>query len=51
SLKKEIAAAETQLQNYSIDEKFAKSIAKTRLIKLVVIFSGHDAIYIGEAGD
>jgi hypothetical protein len=32
----------------SIDEKFRKDIEKTRLIKLVLIFSGHEAIYIDE---
>jgi hypothetical protein len=40
--------AEKQLKNYSIDEKFRKSIEKTNLIKLVLIFSGHKLIDIGE---
>jgi hypothetical protein len=31
-----------QLRNYSIDEKFRKTIEKTRLIKLALIFSGHE---------
>jgi hypothetical protein len=43
-----INTAEEQLKNYSMDEKFGKSIEKTRLIKLVLIFSGHEAIYIDE---
>ena len=41
--------AEKQLRSYGIDKKFKKNIEKTVLIKLVLIFSGHDAIYIGEA--
>jgi hypothetical protein len=41
--------AEQQLKNYAVDEKFRKNIAKTTLIKLVLIFSGHEAIYISEA--
>ncbi|MCP5105771.1 MAG: AAA family ATPase, partial [bacterium] len=40
--------AEKQLKSYGIDKKFKKNIEKTRLIKLVLIFSGHEAIYIGE---
>ncbi|MCI0471481.1 MAG: AAA family ATPase, partial [Candidatus Aminicenantes bacterium] len=52
-LKKEIEPlklkAEEQLRNYSMDEKFAKSIMKTDLIKLVSIFSGHRLVYIGES--
>jgi len=43
-----IDKAEEQLKTYSIDEKFGKDIEKTRLIKLVLIFSGHEAIYIDE---
>jgi len=39
--------AEEQLKNYSIDEKFRKNIEKTTLIKLVLIFSGHESMYIG----
>jgi hypothetical protein len=41
-----INTAEEQLKNYSMDEKFAKNIENTRLIRLVLIFSGHEAIYI-----
>ena len=40
--------AEEQLRNYSIDEKFRKSMEKTRLIKLALIFYGSDLVYMGE---
>ena len=40
--------AEEQLKNYSIDEKFKKTIGKTNLIKLVLIFSGHELIDIND---
>ena len=40
--------AEKQLKKYSTDKKFKKNIDKTTLIKLVLIFSGHELIYIGE---
>jgi len=42
-------AAEEQLKRYSIDKKFLKNIEKTTLIKLVLIFSGHEEIYIGQS--
>lgn len=42
------AGAAEQLQNYGIDEKFKKNIEKTSLIKLVLIFSGHDLIYMDD---
>jgi hypothetical protein len=42
------AAAGEQLERYSFDEKFRKSIEKTELIKLVLIFSGHELIDIEE---
>jgi hypothetical protein len=41
-------AAEEQLKRYFIDEKFRKNIDKTTLIKLVLIFSGHEEIYMEE---
>ncbi len=41
-------AAGEQLKNYSSDENFKKNIEKTRLIKLVLIFSGHELIDIDE---
>jgi hypothetical protein len=43
-----IHTAEEQLKTYSIDEKFMKNIEKTGLIKLVLIFSGHEAVFIDE---
>jgi hypothetical protein len=43
-----IHTAEEQLKSYSIDKKFKKTIEKTNLIKVVLIFSGHKAIYIGD---
>jgi hypothetical protein len=42
------AEAENQLKNYNMDEKFRKSIQKTTLIKLVLVFSGLKPVYIGE---
>jgi hypothetical protein len=43
------AAAVEQLKKYGADEKFAKTIGKTRLIKLALIFSGHELVDIAEA--
>jgi hypothetical protein len=40
--------AEEQLKNYSIDEKFKKTIKKTTLIKILLIFSGHELIDIND---
>ncbi len=34
--------AKKQLMKYSADENFGKSIEKTTLIKLVMVFSGHE---------
>ncbi|MCK4765373.1 MAG: AAA family ATPase [Candidatus Aminicenantes bacterium] len=42
-----VEEAEEQLKKYSIDKKFRKSIGKTELVKLVLVFSGHEAVYIG----
>ncbi|MCP4214657.1 MAG: hypothetical protein GY765_08365, partial [bacterium] len=41
-----IEQAEAQLKKYSMDGKFKKNIGKTTLIKLVLIFSGHDLVYM-----
>lgn len=41
--------AEKQFQNYALNGSFAKTVEKTTLIKLVLIFSGHDLLYIGHA--
>ena len=46
-IKKLKIEAEEQLQNYIIDEKFKKNMAKTQVIKLVLIFYGSDLVYIG----
>ncbi len=40
--------AEEQLRNYALDEKFRKTIKKTTLIKLLLIFSGHQLVHLGE---
>lgn len=40
--------AEDQLKHYSIDKKFKKTIGKTTLIKLVLVFSGHELVYHGK---
>ncbi|HLP61199.1 MAG TPA: AAA family ATPase [Candidatus Deferrimicrobium sp.] len=47
-IKELVRAAEEQLMTYSRDEKYMKNIRKTRLIKLVMVFSGHEAVYIDE---
>ena len=41
-------AAETQLNRYSLDEKFQKAIGSTILKKLVLIFSGNRMVYHDE---
>lgn len=41
--------AEKQLAQYAVDETYRKSIVETTLIKLVLIFSGHQLVYIGES--
>jgi len=46
-LKKE---AETQLIQYSLDKKFQKVLGKSTLTRLMVIFSGHQPLYLGKAG-
>jgi len=40
--------AQQQLKRYSLDEKFKKAIEKTTLIKLALVFAGHELVYIGE---
>jgi hypothetical protein len=42
------AEAEAQLKHYTDDEKLRKSIQKTTLIRLVLIFSGHQLLHINE---
>ena len=41
--------AEQQLKQYSLDDKFKKTIGATKLIKLVLVFHGHRLVYHGEA--
>jgi hypothetical protein len=43
-------AAEKQLNQYCLDEKFQKAIGQTTLKKLVLIFSGNRMVYHSEAG-
>lgn len=43
-----ISQAEEQAKAYALDQKFGKTIGKTQLVKLVLIFSGHEAVYIGQ---
>ena len=43
-----VANAQEQLQQYVLDKKYKKTIAKTTLIKLVLVFSGHRVMYMGE---
>lgn len=38
--------ATEQLKGYSLDKNFRKSIGKTTLIKLALIFSGHQLVHI-----
>jgi hypothetical protein len=40
--------AENQLKQYSIDEKYSKTLGQTQLVKLVLIFCGHRLVYHGE---
>jgi hypothetical protein len=40
------ANAAEQLKNYSMDKKFNKNIEKTTLVKLVLIFCGHELMDI-----
>ena len=43
------AEAEVQLKDYGIDTKLGKSLEKTQLIKLVLIFAGHELVYLDQA--
>jgi hypothetical protein len=43
-----IAEAEEQIKNYALDKNYKKAIGNTKLIKLVLLFSGHEAVYIDE---
>ncbi|MCP4215776.1 MAG: AAA family ATPase [bacterium] len=48
SVKAAIAAGKAQLKQYALDEKFAKTVGGTQLIKLLVIFSGHEAVFYNQ---
>ncbi len=45
-IQKLVKEAEAQLQQYSADEKLSQTLAKTTLIKLVLVFHGHEVVYI-----
>ncbi|MCP4217411.1 MAG: AAA family ATPase [bacterium] len=45
-VKKAITSGTGQLERYALDEKFAKTVGKTKLIKLLLIFSGHKAVHL-----
>ncbi|MCP5047923.1 MAG: AAA family ATPase [bacterium] len=40
--------AKRQIKQYEKDKKFAKAMGRTQLIKLILVFSGHEEVYIGE---
>ena len=48
-IEKMALAAEQQLKKYSSDEKLKKILDRTKLIKLMLIFSGHELVYIGDS--
>jgi hypothetical protein len=43
--------AEQQLSQYALDEKFEKTISKTQLVKLVLVFAGHELVHISQVTD
>jgi hypothetical protein len=47
-IKKLREEAEIQLNQYSIDEKYSKTLGQTQLKKIVLIFSGPRLIHHGE---
>jgi len=47
-IKRMATAAEQQLKKYALDKKLNKILNQTKLIKLILIFSGHEIIYIDE---
>ncbi|MCP4219223.1 MAG: AAA family ATPase, partial [bacterium] len=48
AVKRLAAEAREQLADYGMDKKFRKTIGNTTLIKLVLVFSGHKVMYMGE---
>ncbi len=49
-VKRSVKEAEEQLDQYAVDKKFGKNIGKTTLVKLVLVFCGHELEYIGVSG-
>jgi hypothetical protein len=49
SLEAKLKEAEEQLKKYTLDKKFKKTIGKTNLVKLVLVFCGTELKYIDEA--
>ncbi len=43
-----VTEARDQLKQYVLDKKYKKTIGKVTLIKLVLVFSGHRLMYMGE---
>ncbi len=43
-----VSEAQEQVKRYALDEKFSKTIGNAELKKIILIFSGHEAIHIGE---
>ncbi len=46
-LQRLVKEAEEQLEKYTVDRKSSKNIERTTLIKLVLVFAGHELAYIG----
>ncbi|MCP5054489.1 MAG: AAA family ATPase, partial [bacterium] len=44
-----VKQAEEQLKQYSLDQKLSKSLENFTLIKLVLVFSGTELVYLGKA--
>ena len=44
-----VQQAEKQLKSYSLDQKLRKSLENFTLIKLVLVFSGTELVYLGKA--
>ncbi|MCP4213277.1 MAG: AAA family ATPase [bacterium] len=47
-VKRLAAEAKDQIQTYAMDKKYKKTIGKTTLIKLVLVFSGHKVMHMEE---
>ncbi|MCP5050557.1 MAG: hypothetical protein GY940_25560, partial [bacterium] len=44
-----VKQAKEQLKQYSLDQKLSKSLENVTLIKLVLVFSGTELVYLGKA--